>query len=359
MLAITRRRAFRELARSDARDLVRDPLTGASMLTFALILLVIHTLMWLAFSVAGESPRVAPRALTAAPTTEIAEALAPFTAGGEAPNTRLDFAGDRVTLAMPDSRVGWDALWQALRAAGVPADAIEVLGRDGEPAPDFLRLNLATALLSATAAIALIGTTVPLVAARERGMLRLLGTTPLPRWLFLASRLPARLALLAVCAVGVTAIGLARRYTEVTALPRLAVTVLCAAVMLFGVAALCAARARNAEASQQLMSGITLALVFSAGAVLPAFMLPAPVRVATGLLPGGWVAEAASADLAAIPPLLPVPAYWALMLATGTICFVLAARCFLWDAAPTRNTQPQASVSGVTPQAPSPEGVIA
>lgn len=382
MLAATKRRAFWALARTDASDLLREKLTWASMLTMMLVLLAIHTSMWLAFAVAGSAPRIAQHDLAAISATPqqvlpqaaaISEQLAPFVAAGaeDLPNAtlRLDAKNEngtgRVTVTLRESGIGWDPLWQALRVAGMPAGSIDVVDTEGQPVPDFLRLNLGTEFLAVLASVALIGTTVPLVAARERGMLRLLGTTPLSRRLFLASRIPARLALLLACTAGIVAIGLARRYTEVSALPRLAGTVACAAVMLFGVGAVFSARARNAEASQNLMAGVSLALVFSAGAVLPAVILPTPARIATGLLPGSWITEPASADLAGTTPLMPVPVYWALMLATGLACFVLAAQRFRWDAAPTgasplgaRGTTDPAPPDPA-PTAPSPEGAPA
>lgn len=360
MLAVTQRRTFWILARTDAKDLVRDKLTAASMLTLALVLLVIHTTMWLAFSVAGDAPRIA--ASTAAsstaasstaaapPSPELAAALAPFAVTpGAQPNTRVDVADGRVAITKLEPGVGWDPLGQSLRAAGVPAGSIDTLEGDGEPMPDFLRLNLGTEFLAALAAIALIGTAVPLVAARERGMLRLLGTTPLPRWLFLASRVPARLLLVLVSAAGIAAIALGRRYMDAAALPRFAVTVACASVMLFGVGALFSARARNAEATQQVMAGLALALVFSAGAVLPPALLPAPAQVAIGVLPGGWVAQAAGADLAGLPPVLPVPAYWGLMLAVGASSAWIAARRFRWDGAPPTTAAPPAAAPTTAP----------
>lgn len=377
MLTKTKRRAFRALVRTDASDLFREKLTVASMLTMVLVLLVIHTALWLAFAVTGSAPRIAQAdlaALTASPhTAKIAAQLAPLAAGSQDdPNATLAMStgastgnstGDNantdaaaVTVTLLDSRVGWDVLWQTLRAAGVPAGSITVIGVDGDPAPDFLRLNLGTEFLAVLASIALIGTTVPLVAARERGMLRLLGTTPLPRRLFLAARIPTRLALLLACTAGIIAIGIARRYTEVSALPRFAVTVSCAAIMLFGLGAVFSARARNAEASQNVMAGLSLALVFSGGAVIPTAVLPAPMRTVVGLLPGSWVTEPASADLAGTTPLLPVPVYWAFMLLTGVACFVLAARRFSWDAAPTparRRKDPEATAAAPSDAAPS------
>ncbi|WP_440311612.1 ABC transporter permease [Leucobacter chromiireducens] len=349
----TRIGAFRALVRADARELRRDRLVGASMLTMALVLLVIHTCMWLAFSVVGDAPRVDARGLTGAAAMPVAaqleargvlassagaanvlvrsEPAAASDAGGNG-NGNGNGNDDRIVIEVTEAHVGWDPVWRALRSAGVPAGQIDTLGRDGEAMPDFLRLNLGTILIAALAAISLLGTTVPLVAARGRGTLQLLGTTPLPRGLFLLSRVPNRLSLVAFSVAGVTAIALARQSMEPTGIPRFLGTVMCAIVLLFGLAALFAARASNAESSQSLMAGVCFALVSSAGAVLPVGLLPEPLRLVSGLLPGGWLVESASADLAGTTPFLPVPVSWGLMLLTGAVCFAFAARRFEWAA---------------------------
>lgn len=357
MRRATQRRAFRELARVDARDLWRDRPALASALTMAFVLLVLHTCMWAAFSVAGTAPLVETGPFSGAAQAHAdgpeggraAEAqLAAFApAGDERPNMRVAEHEGRLTITLLEKGVGWDPVWQAARAGGVPAGSIDVIGTDGEPAPDFLRSNLGTAILAAIASIALLATVLPIVAARNRGMLRLLGTTPLPRWLFLAAKIPARLALTVAVTAGIVTIALARNYAEPTALPRFAVTVLCGVVMLFGIAALCASRAHDPESAQGLMVTLSLGLVFSGGGVLPAEVLRGPARVVLGLLPGSWFTEPANADLAGLTPLLPVPAYWALMLVTGAVCFALASRRFSWDAAP--------ACAAAAPRAPAPE----
>ena len=337
----TRAGAFRALVRADARELRRDRLVSLSMLTMALVLVILHSCMWLAFSVAGAAPRVDTTGLGGPTAARIDAALDAaelrVDQADAAPNTRVSggAAGEHILVAVTEPRVGWDPVWRALRTAGVPAGEIDVVGRDDLPMPDFLRLNLGTILVAALASIALLGTTVPLVAARGRGTLQLLGTTPLPRGLFLLSRVPNRLGLVLVSVCGVIAIAFARQTIEAAALPRLLITVLCALVLLFGLAALFASRAAQPEASQALMTGVCFALVMSAGSVLPVALLPEPVRIASGILPGGWLVESLAADLAGMPPLLPVPVYWALMLLAGLGCGVAAARRFSWAASHT------------------------
>lgn len=342
------RRAFAQLARNDLKDAVRDPQIGVSMLTMMLVLLAIHSCMWLAFTVSGEAPRVhlgdglrsetraQLRGFEAAEAGEIAETAEPAKIA-KAANVRVEPRGEGgAVISVLEPGVGWDPVWQAVRESGVPAREITVLGRDGEAMPDFLRMNLGTTLLAVLASVAFLGTTVPVVQARERGMLRLLGMTPLPRWLFLLSKVPARALLIVIATLGIATIAILRRYAEPAALPSLALTVCCGSIAVFGAAALFAARSSNAEATQQGMVFVSLLLVFSSGAVLPAAILPEPMRVTMGFLPGSWFAEAAASDLAGLDPLLPLPVSWALLLLFGAVCFAAAGRRFSWDGTATR-----------------------
>ena len=259
------RKAHRGLDAHDGARPARDP----------------PALRWLAFAVTGSAPRIAQAdlaALTASPhTAKIAAQLAPLAAGPQDdPNATLamntgastgNSTGDNantdaaaVTVTLLNWRLA--GMYSGRRSAprAYRPESITVIGVDGDPAPDFLRLNLGTEFLAVLASIALIGTTVLLVPRHaSAGMLRLLGTTPSRAACFLRRASPcAWKQLLLACTAGFIAIGIARRYTEVSALPRFAVTVSCAAIMLFGLGAVFSARARNAEASQNA-HGWTLA----------------------------------------------------------------------------------------------------
>lgn len=332
-----RRRAqsFSQLMAMDAREMVRFPLIGVSMLTMMLILLIIHASLWYAFTMMGTAPRVL---VTGSDAPVVAAELAAHgivTSGVEssahAVNSHVDLDHGRATVTLLESGVAWDPIWQALRTGGLTAEHIRVIDAAGDEVPDFLRLNLGTTLLAGIASIALIGTAVPIIAMRERGTLRLIATTPTPRWLYLVSLLPLRLALVTVTSIGIALIALARRYADPTSMSVLAITVVCGSVMMFGVAALAASRATGTDAAQQTLVTVILALVFSAGGAVPLMLLPEPAQAMFGLLPGSWFVGAANEAIAGAPATMPTEIACALMLLTGGICAVAAARRFRWD----------------------------
>ena len=325
--------AFRRLASMSARDVLRNPLTGISMWFMTGIILVIYVSMWLAFVVLGPAP------VAALDTDEPGVSSALERAGVQvvAPddpdrNTRVTVHEGRALVVLDAAdQAAWDPIWRGLRDAGVPAHGVTVMDDEGDVKIDPLQENLGIVVLVGVASLAFIGTTVPLVAMRERGLLRLLGVTPLRRSTFLLAQLPLR----ALVAVGIlvltTGIAVWRRYVDGVDLPALGVSFLLGAAMLFALALVFAARSRNAEATQQTMVMVTIGLVFASGGLLPQSILPAAVPVAMNCLPTTWFVAAASASLTGAEPFLPVPALWGLMSLVTVAAGVLAVRWFEWD----------------------------
>ncbi|OII38737.1 ABC transporter permease [Plantibacter sp. MMLR14_011] len=325
--------AFRRLASMSARDVLRNPLTGISMWFMTGIVLVIYVSMWLAFVVLGPAPVVVldtddpavPSALERAGVRLVTD---------DAPdrNTRVTVhEGSALVVLAAADQAAWDPIWRGLRDAGVPAHDVTVTDDEGDVKIDPLQENLGIVVLVGVASLAFVGTTVPLVAMRERGLLRLLGVTPLRRSTFLLAQLPLR----ALVAVGIlvltTGIAVWRRYVDGVDLLALGVSFLLGAAMLFALALVFAARSRNAEATQQTMVMVTIGLVFASGGLLPQSILPAAVQVAMDCLPTTWFAAAASASLTGAEPFLPVPALWGLMSLVTVAAGVLAVRWFEWD----------------------------
>ncbi|MCB7136946.1 ABC transporter permease [Cellulosimicrobium marinum] len=169
---------------------------------------------------------------------------------------------------------------------------------DGAAQVDLVRLNLGTALGVGLMSIAFLGTAVPLVALRERGTLRLLGTTPVPRGLFLLSMLPVRVVLAAGEGLVVLVIAAAAGYTGGAGAGRLAVTMILGIAMLFALALLFAARARSAETAQQAMATLPLLLIAPGGGIIPVGLLPDAVQVVCNAIPTTWLIAALGVDLA-------------------------------------------------------------
>ncbi len=235
-----------------------------------------------------------------------------------------------VVLSTPKSP-SWIDLSRTIHSLGIPSTQINVVDSAGGPEFDILRMNLATVLVAGFMAIAFMGTSVPLVALRQRGTLRLLGTTPVRRFTFIVSQSPIRFLLGVAEAAVIVAIAWTQGYVESLSVVRLAITLLLGLGMLFAFAYLLASRARNADLITQITGFIPVIVIFMSGTVFPLDGLPEAFRFATWCVPSTWFMQAASADIAGTEPFMSVYALWALMAGVGAGVAFLAAKLFTWD----------------------------
>ena len=325
--------AFWRLSLMSGRDMFRNPLTGLSMWFMAGIILIIYVSMWVAFMVLGPAPvaSVAPNSRGVA--AELERVGVPVVAQ-DAPerNAHVTLNGDRAEVVLDSAhQPAWEPLWQGLRKYGIGPNSIIVTDDTGDIKVDLLKENLGIVVLLGVASVAFIGATVPIVAMREQGLLRLMGTTPLRRSTFLLAQLPARLVVTLTVVATTTGIAIWRKYVDGLDVFTLGKSSLIGTAMLFSFALLFATRSRNAVAMQEGMVMLTILLVFASGGLLPASIVPEPLQFVLNCLPTTWFAAATSASLAGAEPFLPIPVLWALMLACTAIVAVIAARLFVWD----------------------------
>lgn len=336
--------AFRRLAAMSTKDLLRNPLTGLSMIFMFAMILAVYVSIWLAFMVLGPSPTVtvspeSPRVTHALQQAGVDVAKTP------PHNAEIAIDGGQVLVTLDAAhQPAWNSIWIGLRDAGFAPESMTVRDPEGEVKGDPLRENLAIAAMLGIASVAFIGTTVPIVAMRERGLLRLFGTTPLRRVTFLLAQLPTR-ALIAVALVAVTVIiAIWQRYVDAVNLLSLGLTFVLGLGMLLALALLFAARSRSAEATQQGMVMLTITLVFASGGLLPAEIVPGFVQALMNCLPTTWLAASAGVALTGADPFLPLPILWLLMGSLTVAAAALAARLFEWDQSEPR----QARTSRIT-----------
>ena len=324
---------FARLSVMSGKDVLRNPLTGFSMLFMFATILVIYVSMWFSFTVLGPTPSAVVTS-AGAPVMDALDSagVALVDVGAEGRNAEITVHDGRVYVLLDASnQPAWNPIWMGLRDAGFAADAITVVDSDGDVKLDPLRANLGVAAMLGIASIAFIGTTVPLVAMRERGLLRLFGTTPLRSSTFLLAQLPARVLVAVVPITLTVAIAVWQRYLDGLDVLGLGVTFLLGTAMLLSFGLLFAARSRNAEATQQSMAMLTIMLVFASGGLLPASILPAVIQIAMNCLPTTWLATAASATLTGSEPFFPLTVLWALMAVAAACAAGMAARLFEWD----------------------------
>lgn len=313
--------------------MLRNPLSGLSMLFMFVVIIAVYASMWLAFTVLGTSPKVALVPVNA----QVAAALegagvVVVDPDAEDRNAEVTLDGDRVFVVLDSAtRPAWNSIWVGLRDAGYAPDAITVVDDDGDVKLDPLRMYLGVAALTGIAGAVFIGLTVPLVGMRERGLLRLFGTMPLRRSTFLLAQVPARLVVVLFEILVIVAIAVWRRYVDGLDVLSLAVTVALGSAMLFALALVFAGRSRNAEATQQSMVMLTLLLVFASGGIVPPSVLPSIAQVVMNALPTTWFVAALNADLTGAESFVPVPVLWLLMGLGACGALVFASRLFEWD----------------------------
>lgn len=320
-----------------------NPLSGLSMLFMFVVIVAIYVSMWFTFTVLGSSPKAAVIPADAQVSEALGQAgVAVVDPDAEDRNTEVRVDGDRVSVVLDGSvRPAWNSIWVALRDVGFSADAITVVDDSGDVRLDPLRMYLGVAALTGTASAVFIGLTVPLVGMRERGLLRLFGTTPLRRSTFLLAQVPARLVVVLVEVLVIVAIAVWRRYVDGIDVLSLAVTVVLGSVMLFALALVFAARSRNAEATQQGMATLTILLVFASGGIVPSSVLPGFAQVVMNALPTTWFVAAVNADLTGAGSFVPVPVLWLFMGLGACGALLLAARRFEWDQSEPRQPTPK------------------
>lgn len=214
-----------------------------------------------------------------------------------------------------------------------------------DPTTSLLRAAVPSILMTGIAGIAFMATTVPLVSMRERGLLRLLGTTPLKRSTFLVAQIPGRIVLVFLEVVFIVILVSVAEYADETVnFWRLVVTLALGVAMLFALALLVASRARNTDVAHQGMTMLVMGLFVCSGSFLPPGTLPSFTEIFTNAVPSTWFAVALSVDLTATTPFLPIPALWGMMLTVTVVAITLALRRFEWDqeeAAPRPTPQPR------------------
>jgi ABC-2 type transport system permease protein len=337
ILPSTRRHsALYELSLASSRELLRNAKTIVGLLFMFFWLLIV--LFGVNLSVNGGRPAPVVGVVSGGADSQVlvsnlrdqgfsadlVEASSP--GAGHTAVVSLGGGSAQVVLAADDTP-SWIDLAKSIHSLGIPSAQIVVSDADGWVEVDIFRENLGTALVAGLMAIAFMGTSVPLVALRQRGTLRLLGTTPVKRLTFIVSQSPVRF-LLGVGEAAITlAIAWSLGYVESLNLLRLGITLVLGLGMLQAFGYLLASRAQNVE----LVGLVTGAIPILA--VLTTIPLPPAAHAALNFLPTSWLMQAIGADLAGTQPFFPVYALWAMMAAIGVAAALLAARLFRWDQA--------------------------
>ncbi|MEU2158862.1 ABC transporter permease [Streptomyces sp. NPDC019396] len=334
---------FREMVKTNARELFRDGKTAFFTVLFPLLFLAMF--LGLGVLTAGGSYQIA---VAPSPDQKAAvEALGkvdgfhaepwkkaePPAAGDLAGyDAIVRVEGREASVVIEPSRFGvLSGIRSALADNGVDEARMDFRTPDGGAPFDPLKAALPTGLLMSLMSTAFFGTATPLIALRTRGTLRLLGTTPLSRLTFVLAQAPVRLALVVVQLVALGTVAVAMDFVPLADTLRLMTTGMLGAFMLFAFGYLIAARLRNAEVANGLLGLLMPVVLFLSGLFLPLSMLPSALTTVSEALPTTYLVDALNHDLNEASAVHSLTVDWLVLVAATAVLGGLAARLFRWD----------------------------
>lgn len=216
------------------------------------------------------------------------------------------------------------ALFALIGASGTKAKA-------GGTELDAIRFGLPGVLLLGFGSLAFLGTATTMVQLRDRGVLRLLGVTPLRRLTFIGSLVPARLAIAVFQLLVLAVIALIAGYLEVGALGRLLVSAGCGLAMLFSIGFLAGGIMRSPEATSTALSAGLPVVGMLCGILIPLQTLPAVFGDIASFIPLTYMGDALRQDLVGAGAQYAITTDWLICLGTAAVFTTLAALTFRWD----------------------------
>jgi len=173
---------------------------------------------------------------------------------------------------------------------------------------------------------------VPLVADREKLILKRLAATPLKRWQLVGSNVLMRLLIALAQAVIIVAVGVMFFGVEITG--PLALTVFfvsLGAVAFLALGYVVASFAKTEDSANGMTSVIQFPMMFLSGTFFPIEAMPAPLQTVARLIPLTYLSDALRQVMVGGAAFAPLYVCAAVLLGWLVVCFAIAARKFQWQ----------------------------
>lgn len=235
-------------------------------------------------------------------------------------------------VAAEDSKVPvWlihSLLAEATRKAGSPTVEVQA---SGDWDIDPLRFGVPGALVYAMSSLALFGIAVPMVTMRQRGVLRLLGATPVTRLTFVLAQVPVRLGM-AVIMMAIAFVGLnLQEPVSVLSMVQAVATSLLGFMMLASVGYLVGGTFTSSEAATNLLAFLLPVSLMASGVLIPLNLLPRWVEKASLAIPLTYLGDALRQELVGAKPMVPLWLDHLVMFGVTVLFTYWAVRSFKWD----------------------------
>jgi ABC-2 type transport system permease protein len=173
---------------------------------------------------------------------------------------------------------------------------------------------------------------IPLVQQREKGILKRLGATPLPRWTLVGSNIAVRLVIAATQTALILGIGIGLLQVEVTGnWPLIVGVVVLGALSFVSIGYVIASFARTEEAANGMTSIVQFPLMFLSGIFFPLEIMPDWLRSIATFLPLTYLGDALRQTMVGGTPFVPLGLDVAILGGWLVACLAIAARFFRWQ----------------------------
>lgn len=173
---------------------------------------------------------------------------------------------------------------------------------------------------------------IPLVADREKLILKRLNATPLRRWQLVASNVVMRLLIGIAQAVIIIAVGAALYGVQMAgSFVILAGFIVLGTLAFLALGYVIASFATTEEAANGMTSVVQFPLMFLSGTFFPLDQMPDFLRTVALLLPLTYLSDALRQVMVDGTPFAPLWACFAVLAAFLVVCFGIAARFFRWQ----------------------------
>jgi ABC-2 type transport system permease protein len=246
-----------------------------------------------------------------------------------------------VTIVTDPSRANTALALQQIAAGLVMAANLRLSGAAPlmSVAPENLQtnqLNSVSFFVPSILAMALmqlgVFASIPLVQQREKGILKRLNATPLPRWALVGSNVVVRLVIAAVQTAVILGIGVVLLHVQVVGNPlAIAGFVVLGALTFTSIGYVIASFARTEEAANGITSVVQFPLMFLSGIFFPLEVLPQWLKSVATFMPLTYLGDALRQTMVGGAPFVPLWVDFAVLGGWLLVTLGISARFFRWQ----------------------------
>lgn len=209
--------------------------------------------------------------------------------------------------------------------------AIQTVGIDGRNLYDPIKSSIPAVLVTAFASLAFFGTATPIIQLRQKGTLRLLGTTPLPKLTFLGGQLLPRLGIALVQMAVMFFLAHRLGFLITDHLPQLVLSSFLGLMMFFSFGYLIGGLLNSPEVASGVLAPLLPLLLIFSGIFIPLELMPDSLARIAKYIPVTYLGDAIGQTMVGAEAVFPLTTSYLIMGGTAALLTLVTAITFRWD----------------------------